>query len=407
LTRRAEVLLHGERVGTLSEGVDGRGEFRFNDEYRRQLPRPILGQRFEDYELDRTWRAPPGERLPDFFANLVPEGRLRELIEETAGIRAGDDLALLTFVGEDLPGAVAVRALSDELPEPLSERHPKPDASPLPDEESLRFSLAGVQLKFSMLRREEKLVLPMKGETGEWIVKFPSPRFPHLPENEFAVMEWARRCGFDVPDCHLYDAERLEGYPRRFLAEGRVVAIRRYDRTRTGRVHQEDLNQVVGQPPADKYKNMTYEKLAGLVRGVLGDDGAREMVRRLAFMVASGNGDAHLKNWSFLYSDGIHAAWSPLYDQVATVAWPEVGTEMSFKLAGVRDFGGIDSGTFPRLAERAGLPRETVLETVEATLRQSREAWPLAGEALPAPHRQAVLDHWRRVPLLVEMGSLE
>ena len=52
----------------------------------------------------------------------------------------------------------------------------------------LRFSLAGVQLKFSALMETSKgLTLPVGGAGGDWIVKLPSPRFDAVPENEYAI----------------------------------------------------------------------------------------------------------------------------------------------------------------------------------------------------------------------------
>lgn len=404
MSRRAEVRLHSRTVGILQEGRDGKVSFRFVDAYRHRVPRPILGQRFEDYDLERVWTPRKHERLPDFFANLVPEGRLRELIEETAAIPGGDDLGLLAFVGEDLPGAVTVLPVGDEFAE-TSSLPSRPDGSPS-DEHLFRFSLAGVQLKFSMLRDEEKLVLPMKGKSGEWIVKLPSPTFPRLPENEYAILRWARATGLEVPECHLHDVSSVEGLPRRFASRGKLLAVRRYDRDGSDRIHQEDWAQVVGFSPALKYEHVSYEAMATLARNVLGDEGVLELVRRLAFVVASGNGDAHLKNWSLLYPDGIRPTWAPTYDQVATVAWPEVSRNLALKLAGVQEFNRIDRRAWERFAERSGVPPEDILATVLEILEKARDVWKEVRVALPAAHRRELQGHWQRVPILAEVGSL-
>jgi len=53
---------------------------------------------------------------------------------------------------------------------------------------------------------------------------------------------------------------------------------------------------------------------------VAGESDFDEVVRRIAFQVLIGNGDAHLKNWSFVYPDGTSARLSPPYDLVATIA---------------------------------------------------------------------------------------
>lgn len=424
MSRRLEVRLHGLPVGQLSETPDGVVEFRLLDSYRQAVPRPVLGQKFED-DLDRVHRSRRGQGLPDFFANLVPErGRLRDLIVEHGGLDPLDELALLAFVGEDLPGAVVVRPVGEDFDRPAAARSPGHGemVEPVPGEpqensrneeeppgERLHFSLAGVQLKFSMLLEGDKLTLPLADRGGEWIVKFDSPAFRGLPENEFSMLEWARAAGFDVPETRLYPADRIEGFPRRFaLEESRVLAVRRFDRTEKERIHQEDMAQAVGLPPARKYELLTYEAMARLVRRFIGEEAVGELVRRLTFVIASGNNDAHLKNWSLLYRDRIRATWSPLYDQVATVAWAESGAarELSLKLAGAKEFGRLDRAACERFADKAGEEVARVVDEVDATLERLRATWREIGGELPLPeeHREALEDHWQRVPLLREAG---
>lgn len=412
MSRRLEVRLHGHLVGHISELPDGGSEFRFADSYKELVPRPVLGQRLED-DLEKVWGSRKRQGLPDFFANLVPEGRLREVIEETTEVERGDDLALLSFVGEDLPGAVVVRAVVEQGSLPLEAPSPPhtPDAPDELDEPetALRFSVAGVQLKFSMLREAEKLVLPARHRGGEWLVKLDSLRFPALPENELSMLAWAHEAGFDVPEHHLHPVAEIEGFPRRLAPEAtRVLAIRRYDRGPAGRVHQEDFAQAVGLPASKKYDQITYEAMALLIRRFVDEDAVDELIRRLALVIACGNDDAHLKNWSLLYPDGIRAVWSPLYDQVATVAWPGQGRQLALNLAGVKEFHRIDRAAFERFAERAELEPRRVLEQVNETLDRLRQAWrEIHGDLpLPASHAQALREHWERVPLLQAAGPL-
>jgi hypothetical protein len=62
VSRRLKVLLHGRPVGEISETADGRTEFRFLEEYFELVPRPVLGQKFED-DLERVHRS--RARQPD------------------------------------------------------------------------------------------------------------------------------------------------------------------------------------------------------------------------------------------------------------------------------------------------------------------------------------------------------
>ena len=63
-------------------------------------------------------------------------------------------------------------------------------------ENVLRFSLAGIQLKFSaIIEGRGGLTIPARGMGGSWIVKLPSREFEGVPENEFSMMTLARHIG--------------------------------------------------------------------------------------------------------------------------------------------------------------------------------------------------------------------
>jgi serine/threonine-protein kinase HipA len=128
----------------------------------------------------------------------------------------------------------------------------------------------------------------------------------------------------------------------------------------------------------------------------------------LVFAIASGNNDAHLKNWSLIYPDKIRARWSPLYDQVSTVAWREPARQLALNLAAVKHFGQIDRFAFERFAEEARMDKSTTLKIVEEMLEQLRATWRSIAPSLPLPeeHRIALREHWRKVPLLRSAGSL-
>lgn len=401
MNKHYAVRLRGVVVGLLIADDEGNASFRFNDDYRMQVPRPVLSQSFED-DLWKAYSA-RRHRLPAFFANLVPEGQMKQIIARSVGIDEDDALAILEAAGRDMPGAVDIVAIAptkgDEAEFEDDEEHHEPAG----DEGVLRFSLAGVQMKFSVVRTEKKLTLPARDSLGEWIVKLDSPRFRNLPENEYATLEWARKAGFSVPECHLYPVASLNPPLQDFGIPGsNVFVIRRFDRTEGARIHQEDFAQVVGLQPERKYDQYTYEQCAALTREISGYDGYREFVRRLAFMIASGNVDAHLKNWSFIYPDGIHAELSPLYDQVCTIAWPELQTRTALKFAGTKDLLKLDEDAFARLAARAG---GGVRDTVSIALRAIEEiadAWgnTNAREVMPVEHRRALREYWTRGPLL-------
>ena len=399
--------LHGKIIGYLSQTTRGRIAFRFTESYLSMSDRPVLSQSFED-DLSRTYYG-KARLLPSFFANLIPEhGALRDLVEDNLGVSPGDDLALLEAVGRDLPGAVEiVRVDGDALPiqedleVPISlgdNKNSQKNKDP-----GLRFSLAGVQMKFSVLRDPERITLPASNQDGDWIVKLGSTRFPFTVENEYAIMQWAISAGFDVPECHLQDATTVSSSLRQYADFGdRVFVIRRYDRQAGRRIHQEDFAQVTGLRPGLKYDHIRYEQCGGLIKQLLCDDAYYEFIRRLTFVIASGNADAHLKNWSFIYLDNQYPSLAPMYDQVCTIAWPELDSELALKLASTKDWFALKLQRFGVLAERVGADPIRTTETVQKTLIKLVEAWnrPQVSTLLPRSHLQHLQDFWRRVPLL-------
>jgi serine/threonine-protein kinase HipA len=110
----------------------------------------------------------------------------------------------------------------------------------------------------------------------------------------------------------------LTGLDPRFQALGaNVFVIERYDRAADGvRIHQEDFAQVRGVPPEKKYGGASYEGLARLVGDLCGFQDEEEFLKRVIFMILSGNTDGHLKNFSLIYPDGRNARLSPAYDLV-------------------------------------------------------------------------------------------
>lgn len=402
-----EVLLHGESIATLTEDAHGLRLLHFLDGYRERPDRPVLGQKFED-DLTRAYRGKKRGDLPPFFANLIPEsgGELRPILEDQLAVTPGDDLALLETLGRDLPGAVEVRRLSaTRRPEPDSADIVAPTIPRERDEESMRFSLAGIQLKFSVILANDKLTLPAHGRLGDWLVKLDSRRYPNLCENEHAIMRWAKLAGFEVPDCLLLPADALLGtLSDHAVPDTRVLAVRRYDRNGI-KIHQEDFAQITNLMPEHKYDHADYERLAKLASGIVGEAARDELIRRLAFVIASGNADAHLKNWSLIYPDRVNAQLAPLYDQVATVAWPaQIERKLALKFGGVKAMAALDDDVLQRFAEGAGSTASRVQELFDRTFTRLASAWSLASRAsdwsMPAAHAEALREHWERVPLL-------
>ncbi len=378
--RRHLVKLHGVRIGVLAQYGDFT-TFHFDEEYWERPNRAVLGLNFEN-TLEQTQSA--HLRVPPWFSNLLPEGRLRDWIAAERGVSSDREMELLAQVGHDLPGAVTIEVDTG----PLVESPGRPPMPGLPSKGSepdrLRFSLAGVGLKYSMLRQGERLTLPAGGG-GDWIVKLPDANHAAVPRNEFAMMSWAKRIGIDVPEVGLRHRDELPDLPNAAWPnkEDLAYVIARFDRGPDRQpIHIEDLAQVRGFYPHDKYKG-TFETVAALIYRRRDLAALQEFVRRLTFNLIIGNGDAHLKNWSLIYRDRRQPTLSPAYDIVSTAPYrddrdPE---DLGLKFSGTKRFAAVDRYSFTRLENKLGVPGELV-PVMEQAILQARATWPGAAEDL-------------------------
>lgn len=131
------------------------------------------------------------------------------------------------------------------------------------------------------------------------------------------------------------------------------------------------------------------------------------MIRRLAFLALSGNDDAHAKNWSVLYPDGIRAQLTPLYDQVFTAQWPQFSRTLALELDGTKQFAELDVGHFRELARRVGMDPSRTAELATSTIAAAADAWAALREHphVTDAYRDALRRHWAKVPLLRPHGG--
>src|SRR3546814_16126070 len=92
-------------------------------------------------------------RFRSFLSNLLPEGHLRQYLADTASVHPGREFFLLWALGQDLPGAITVVNEGNQAWPNDFVMDPADDASSTAAEHALRFSLPGVPLKFSAVRR--------------------------------------------------------------------------------------------------------------------------------------------------------------------------------------------------------------------------------------------------------------
>lgn len=370
-----EVLLNDLKVGTIVRTPGDFNAFNFDDAYRATGGFPVLSLSFRAAAGGlRKDPKPLAGTLPAFFANLLPEDKLREAMEKhhAGNVRAGNDFDLLAALGADLPGAV--RVLPSDGTTTVAEDASKVGAK-------ARFSLAGVQMKLSVMKNTGKgggLTLPMGDEEGQYIAKFPSTAFPGVSENEFANLALAAAIGMDVPERELVEKSDFEGIPEEFdtLSDGKVLLVKRFDRGAGGeRIHIEDFAQVFGVYPSRKYEGAAYHDVASALSAAVSPTVALEFVRRLALVVITGNGDMHLKNWSLIYrGNGDTPELAPIYDVLSTVPYIPADS-MALSLGGERSFKALAASRWKAFANRARLPEPAVLRAVIKVVERVNEHW--------------------------------
>jgi len=350
-------------------------------------------------------------KSPPFFSNLLPEGGLRARIAQRLKVHEDHEFSLLAALGGDLPGAV-ILAQAD-TPDTLKHRRGVVTTTAPASLEELKFSIGGMQMKFSMLRQGERYTLPGDGQLGNYIVKPPSNDFEALPMVEMATMETARASGMDVPEVLLLSPDKFEGLPNMsgYRQNEPFYAIRRFDRPEGGRRHTEDFAQVFNLRTNQKYDHANYEMIGRtLLQYAGGLDDLKEMVRRLMLNVLMGNGDAHIKNWSLIYDNPLRPRLSPAYDLVSTVAYTAHDTSVALNMGKVKDFEVISLATFDTFLDRIGVldrVREDIMEAARDSGRKILEVWggQFAKVGVPVHLIQKVEEHQKKLALKKELES--
>jgi serine/threonine-protein kinase HipA len=285
-----------------------------------------------------------------FFANLLPEGNVREQICRSLKISVNNDFQLLKAIGGDCAGALTITD-SDLGPpshptsqqyEPVTEEQlalwsaGTPDAfSAVTGQNEVRLSLAGAQDKLPVHVDGDQLLIPLGNAPSTHILKFASPFYSHLPENETFITLLAQEVGLAVVDIRV-----------RKSAKAPVALITRYDRRWSSgewiRLHQEDFCQALGISPARKYEKEGGPSLRQCVEIIrrhtsfpLAD--LQRLLQWTLFNLLVGNSDGHGKNLSLLYEAGGAPKLAPFYDLVCTRNYKKIAREMAMNLGGAWD----------------------------------------------------------------------
>lgn len=319
-----------------------------------------------------------------FFDNLLPEQGVRRLLAKEARVSDEDAWGLLAYIGAESAGALTLLPL-DATPPPGGLR-------PLPNDELQRridalprqslstgapkkMSLAGAQHKLPVCLRDGELLEPIGSESSTHILKPDShvDGYPHTAVNEYFCMKLAERLKLPVPRVELRHVPAPIYLVTRFDRIGTVNPVER--------LHTFDGAQLLSVQSGQKYKFATAGNLAqclGHCRTKARD--RTRIFRWVVFNILIGNGDAHLKNLSFLVtSAGIELA--PFYDLVSTVVyhtkeylpeatrWPDV--ELSMQTGKAARFSEITRNDVIEAGVILGLKPATARQQVDELCRHS------------------------------------
>ena len=273
---------------------------------------------------------------------------------------------------------------------------------------ALRFSLAGVQLKFSAVRDATGgLTIPASGVGGSWIVKLPSREYGGVPENEFSMMQLAGLVGLNVPAIDLITMDAIKNLPEGIAKIGNhAFVIKRFDRLSDGsRRHIEDFAQIYGLYPEEKYGKGSLRNIAQVIAAEGSDADIIEYIRRLTFNMLIGNADMHMKNWSLIYPDRRHASLAPAYDFVSTIPYLP-GDSTNMKISRARVFSAFSVDELTHLAIKSSIPKKMAINAAKETVQRFREHWEREAWNLPMARdvRSAVDAHMQTVPILKELS---
>jgi serine/threonine-protein kinase HipA len=403
-----QLSIHGVLIGYLAGFKNGRNVLSIADSFKNDPDRPtfslITHPAFPN--ANKLMAAPwaRNQRLHPVLSNLLPEGSLRELIVQGLKVHVDNEFHILSYLGEDLPGAIEAAPMEPEdVPDYVLSTHGRAKAVKFDKaKHENKFSLAGVQMKFSMKEKDGRYNLSKGDVLGDWIIKTPSTKHKFVPLNEYTAMSLAALAGVDIPEIKLVDLDKLDNLPQINLPdEKQAFAIKRFDREENQRIHMEDFAQILVKYPHEKYTSANYENIGKVIYDFSGDGlaDAQQFARRLLVNILLANGDAHLKNWSFLYPDKTMPRLSPAYDIVTTNVYIENETQFALNLGKTKEWYAVTMAHFQSWANKSGIPWRAIKPHLDDTMSKARASWPEALKALPMDesHKEGLRAHWGKL----------
>lgn len=313
-----------------------------------------------------------------FFDGLLPEGFTRKSVAQCLKADESDYLSILHGLGKECLGAIQVVSKEDAI---------EPEAYILLTQEQVTALAAeGASYSASMVSEAHlsltgatgKVGLYLDESSGNWflpkgtspsthIVKQSHVRYENIVINEYLCQHTAELLGIHVPRTDIWNTGNG--------TDDEILLIsRRYDRCIPEqarkinglpcpqRIHQEDFAQALGIPSLDKYEQdpeQHYLRRMGLLLRQYSSDPIIDLLKlwdAVAFNFLIGNADAHVKNFSLLYSTDLKTVrLAPLYDTVSTSVYGDKMRKLSFFIGGENTLDSVSRESFQSAAKDLGL----------------------------------------------------
>lgn len=385
-------------VGTITEDSPGSAVFQYLPEYRETIQAHALSislpVREEPYSSTET---------AAFFEGLLPEGFTRRLVAQWMHADEGDYLSLLHGLGRECLGAICVSEAgerSNARYEPITEQQVRDLAAEGASKSaeivtSTHLSLTGASGKVGLYyaQNQNAWYLPQGTAPSTHIVKLSHVRLDNIIANERLALRTAELCGISVPESFIMNT----GTGR---DQDLLFATKRYDRIfspkaqtinnlpRPYRLHQEDFAQAMGIYASQKYEsgNAGYMKSMFEILRKHSADPITDMTSlwdMIVFNYLIGNTDAHVKNFSLLYSsDWRSIRLAPAYDIISTVVYDQSTRDMAFGIGGVHSLDEITLDSFRSAAHEVGIGERMAMQRLEKLCDSFAQALTQAADEL-------------------------
>ena len=335
------------------------------------------------------------EKTRIFFDGLLPEGFTRRAVAQWMHTDEEDYLSILHGLGRECLGAVCITRKDDPVsasyecisPEQVRKLAAEGAQKSAEMVTEAHLSLTGASGKVGLYldAKNNLWYLPKGTAPSTHILKQSHVRFADLVVNELLCMNTARRCGIATANSFVVNT----GDGR----DGEILyATERYDRVfsrqsdpidgfpRPLRLHQEDFAQAMGVSAAQKYEKSPggyMKKMFDLLRHYSADPIADQLQLwdRIVFHYLVGNTDAHIKNFSLLYSSNLKSVrLAPAYDIISTSVYEQSTRNMAFHIHGKSSLDELTEKDFRLATGETGISGKTAMARMNQMIVRFKSA---------------------------------